>query len=75
MDDLTKLGHVPKKQGKKPTQRLAIFHCVDHTTFRESCHNCLVIAVGALLVRVDKLEADAHVHTENTIPWSIRRPD
>lgn len=75
MDDLTKVGHVPKRRGAhKPAQRLSIFHCVDHTTFRESCHNCLVIAVGRLLERIEDLEMTSHIHDEQppSIPYSVK---
>lgn len=75
MDDLTKVGHVPKRRGAhKPTSLLSKFHCVDHTAFRESCHNCLVVAVMSLLMRVDHLEDNSHIHEEQvpSIPFIIK---
>lgn len=74
MDDLTKVGHVPRRKGAhKPTSLLSKFHCVDHTAFRESCHNCLVVAVMSLLARVEHLEDNSHVHEKTpVIPYTIR---
>lgn len=74
MDDLTKVGHVPKRRGAhKPTSLLSKFHCVDHTAFRESCHNCLVVAVGRLLERIEDLEMTSHIHDEQpSIPYSVK---
>lgn len=75
MDDLTKVGHVPKRRGAhKETSVLQKFHCVDHTAFRDSCHNCLVIAVMSLLGRVEHLEDNSHIHddTERTIRYHIK---
>jgi hypothetical protein len=71
-EDLTKVGSLPKKQGRRNGPQLTHFHCVDHTSFRESCHNCLVKAVNTLLNRVRDLEDRAHDHTERTIPIQIR---
>lgn len=76
MDDLTKVGYVPKRRGAhKPTSLLSKFHCVDHTAFRESCHNCLVVAVGRLLERIEDLEMTSHIHPERTIPIRIKSED
>jgi len=72
-EDLTKVGHLPKRQGRRNGPQLAKFHCVDHTSFRESCHNCLVMAVNALLSRVVDLETQAHEHDEQpSIPFVIK---
>ena len=74
-EDLTKVGHLPKRQGRRNGPQLEKFHCIDHTTFRESCHNCLVSAVNRLTSRVNYLEEMAHEHSERTIPIQIKGED
>lgn len=75
MDDLTKVGHVPKKQGlRKPRADFRKYHCVDHTAFKESCHACLVRVCEGLTRRIEELEWQAHTHEEQppSIPYSVR---
>jgi hypothetical protein len=55
-EDLTKVGHLPNKQQHRVVKQLRTIHCVDHARFRESCHNCLLMAVEELAERVAELE-------------------
>lgn len=60
-DDLTKVGHVPRKQGGRRKNKIKIkyvdtTHCEDHVAFRRDCHWCLVLVVERLALHIAELE-------------------
>lgn len=76
-DDLTRVGHVPRKQGNRKREKIPLVdttHCDDHVRFRRDCHWCLVLVVERLATRLADLEEILHKEIEEAQRGYSRHP-